>query len=85
MDNIKALKKALKGKTTDGWELGTVIRWTAAGHYSYAALKTAIGWVTTARWNNGFVPKTVTYDELVEILSRSETTDVAVATEWASI
>lgn len=85
MDNIKALKKALKSKTTDGWELGTVIRWTAAGTYSYAALKTAVGWVTTARYMNGYVSKNVSYDELVEVLSRSETTDVAVATEWASI
>ena len=82
---VKRLRKDLRGKVKDRWEIGTVIRWTSNGMTSYAVLMTAAGWSTTSRYNNGYVATTVTYEELLEILSRSDSSDIRVATEWEEI
>lgn len=80
---IKALKKARKGSLD--MPTGTVIRWTSADRYTYAAVRCPAGWFTTARYPNPFVPQVVTFGELLDIIARAETTDVAVATEWESV
>lgn len=83
--SLKTLKKALENKLTDDFEVGDVIRWYASGKYLYSALKTEVGWFTSARDYNPFVPQRVSFDELVEILQRSETSDIAVSTGWEFI
>jgi len=66
----------------DRFAIATVIRWTASERYTYAAIKTTVGWFTTARRGNPFIKNMLTYEELEEILARPETTDAAVATTW---
>jgi hypothetical protein len=83
---VRDLKKALKNKVTDRFKTGDVIRWKAAGFYSYAAIKTPVGWYTTASNRAAaYVGQVVSFDKLLEILNRSETTDIQVATEWEDI
>jgi hypothetical protein len=85
MDAIREVRRSAK---PDDFEFGSVIRWTTDAGYNvflYAALKTPAGWVTTARAGNSFVPQTISFEELLEILGRSETTDVRVASSWVSI
>lgn len=82
---IKALRKALKGKSKDTFVIGDVVRWVSGGRYNYAAIKTPVGWFTTAAFNNGYVPVQVTYEELVEILGKSNSGQVEVASEWTEI
>jgi len=85
-DAIDSLSKALKKKNTDRFEVGDVIKWTAAGRYTYAAIKTGAGWFTTASTRNAFVDsKLDDYEELVEILGRFEVSNIEVSTSWASI
>jgi hypothetical protein len=69
----------------DRFPLGTVIRWTAAERYTYYAGKTNVGWFTTARPGNPFVKTQMDYEELREVLGRSEVTDIAVATGWVRL
>lgn len=52
--SMKALKYALKHALRDEFEEGTVIRWTMVfensdKRYRYAAIKTPVGWCTTAQ------------------------------------
>lgn len=84
---IESLRKDLKEKVTDKFEVGTVIRWTGGGRYSYAAIKTSIGWFTTARGydGNGIVNKVYDYEDFVEMLAKGDATDIEVATEWEAI
>jgi hypothetical protein len=85
---VKGLKKALKDKASDRFETGDVIRWTAAGKYSYAAIKTPAGWYTTASAlavRVGKMPFVLDYDGLLDVLNRAETTDIKIATEWKDI
>lgn len=84
---IDALRKDLKGKSTDRFRVGDVIRWTGGGRYTYAAIKTSIGWFTTARGinGNGIVAKVYDYEELVDMLAKGDATDIEVAVEWEAI
>lgn len=84
-DPIKLLRKALEDKVTDLWPAGTVIRWTASDRYIYVAVKTPVGWFTTSRSGNSFVPQQMDYEGLVEVLARSETSNIEVATTWETL
>lgn len=80
---IAELRKAVAANAPrDQFAIGTVIRWTASERYTYAAIKTSVGWFTTARPSNPFIKNFLAYEELEEILARPETTDAAVATAW---
>lgn len=83
--SIEKLRETLADAVTDDFDMGTVIRWVAADKYRYTAIKTEIGWTTSARSINSFVPQVVDYEELVNILSRSEVRDVEVATSWEPV
>jgi hypothetical protein len=85
--SMKALRKALKSKVEDTFEVGTVIRWTGAGRYTYAAIKAGDGrWYTTAQSYNTYVDQSyATLGALMKRLVESDVTDVAVSTEWASV
>lgn len=83
--SVKALKEAVKRAARDKFEVGDVVRWTSAGRYTYAAIKTEIGWFTTSRYGNPFVAQVLDFDELLEVIARSETTDVAYASVWTEV
>lgn len=83
---ISVLRKSLRKKIKDRFKVGDVIKWTAAGRFTYAAVKTESGWFTTARTGNVFVDSRLDgYEDLVEILARSEVSDVMVSTGWEAI
>ena len=41
--SLNALRESLAGVQRDEFPEGTVIRWTASGRYTYAAVKTPVG------------------------------------------
>jgi len=86
---IEAIREVAANKThKDSFAVGDVIRWKSDAGYNvflYAALKTPVGWVTTSRSGNRFVPQTLDFDELLEVMGRSETLEIAVATDWEQI
>ena len=63
---------------------GTIIRFTWKESYDYAVIKTAGSFYSTST-RNGFIPNVMDYAKLVEILSCSSVTNVAVATEFQPI
>jgi hypothetical protein len=83
---IAALRKQLKAKNVDKFQTGDVIRWVAGGIYSYAAIKTPVGWYTTASTAAyRHVAQILQWDDLLDVLSRSEATEIQVAIEWEDI
>lgn len=80
---IAGLRKALSKVQRDQFPVGEVIRWTSADRYTYAAIKTPVGWYTTS--NNCIVEKMMDYEELVETLGRDDVTDVQIAKEWETL
>jgi hypothetical protein len=84
--SMKTLRKTLKTKAEDTFEVGTVIRWKSAGRYDYAAIKAGDGrWYTTAQSYNTFVSGSYTFDAFLKYLTSSEVSEVAVSTEWATV
>lgn len=87
MSNAKALaglRKTLKEKVADTWDLGTVIRFTVNGKYNYAVLKTEAGWYSTSM-RAGFVAQLMDYECLLETLGKSEVSDVFYSTGWEAV
>lgn len=85
---LKAVVEAVSSSPSnrDDFAVGDVIRWVRSGTYTYAALKTPVGWFTTSRLSsNPYVPKVVSFGELLDCLSDPETSDVCVAAEWHQI
>ena len=71
--SIKAIRKSVKRshEQLDEFEDGDVVRWVVRGRsrsYTYAAMKTAAGWFTTAT-TASLVEQVVDFDRLLEILS----------------
>lgn len=82
---IESLEKFLGDKVVDQFEVGTAIRWVAAGRYNYMAFKTPIGWFTTAGTGNRYVDSFVSFEGLGKILKRSEVTNIEVALNWVPL
>lgn len=82
---IKELRKAIRQSRRDDFADGTVLRWTSGGRYTYAAIKTAVGWFTSARPGNPFVESVLDFDGLLEVLSRPDASDVEVAVVWENV
>lgn len=76
--SMKAIKKAVK-KSKDDFENGTIVAWTASDKYNYAAVKTPVGWYTTAsdraEWT---VKKIVSFEDMLKIIARGESANVRV-------
>lgn len=85
MDAIQQLMEAIGVKNIDPFANGDVIRWTGGGRYTYAAIKTPIGWFTTARHENTFVEAVYDYEDLVDMLARGDATNIEVAIDWIAI
>lgn len=85
--SIDRLREDLKTKVTDPFVNGDVIRWTSGERYIYAAVKTSAGWFTTAGGGNGnyFVPGNLDYEELLEVLAKSDVTEVETSTRWDAV
>lgn len=84
--SMKALRDALASAKRDDFEVGTVIRWVAADRYNYAAIKTPVGWYTTATNRAAmYVGQVEDFDGLIEALSRSEVSNVEVAAVWEQV
>lgn len=83
------LRRALQEKVVDRWPIGTVLRWESDGGrqvYIYSAVRAPGGrWFTSAAEYNRYVPQIVDYDDLVEILSRSETHNIQYASGWTDL
>ena len=86
---VKALQKAIKARKKDNgsdFAVGSVIRWVVVTSDNrqciYCAVKTPIGWFTTAREGNVFVPQVVSYEGLVYRLSKEEVVEICFATDW---
>lgn len=85
---METLKKAMKDVERDTFEMGDVVRWTQSGRYTYAALKTPVGWYTTARAmpdSAQRVPQVVSFEQLIKLLTKSEVNKIAVATTWTPV
>lgn len=86
--SMKTLKEALAEVKRDTFEDGTVIRWLASGRYTYAALKTPVGWYTTAKAMPDYaqrVPQVVNFEQLLNVLGKSEVSKIEVASTWVGI
>lgn len=83
--SVRAIQKARGRVPRDEFPNGAVVRWQSSQKYTYAALKTPAGWFTTARVGNAYVPQTVTWEQLLEILARSESSDVEIAGDWTPV
>ena len=81
------LKRDMKlgGITNDPFAVGDVLRWKVDGGYTYAAIKTPVGWFTTARDHNMYVRQTYRYMDLVKMLVKREVTDLEVSTGWRKV
>lgn len=79
-----SLREDLGASVKDKFADGTVIRYKAADRFTYALLKTGGKWWITGSgaW---YGKRTFDYDEVVEILGRSDVTDIRVATAWTEI
>lgn len=88
MQAIEKLREELAKAVKDEFDMGSVIRWKSTGVtgvYLYAAIKSPAGWFTTATSHNSFVDQIMSYEELVDYLSKHEVSEVAVATEWEPV
>lgn len=87
MSGIRQLRDDLKrgGITHDPFTVGDVIRWTTENGYTYAAIKTPVGWATTAHRFNMYVRQIYRYLDLVKMLVEQEVTDLEVSTRWEKV
>lgn len=84
--SMKALQKALKGKQTDKFEVGTVIRFTRSEKYTYAVVKAGNGcWYSTSASFNTFVPQVMDFDALVDVLKSAEVDQIEVSATWTAL
>src|SRR5690606_7421843 len=86
-DPVRTLREdmILGGITGDPFSVGDVIRWTVSGGYTYAAIKTPVGWFTTARENNMYVRQTYRYLDLVTMLVKRDVVDLDVSAGWRKV
>lgn len=82
---LEVVREVVATATKDVFPTGAVIRWQA-GIYTYAALKAGNGqWYTTAASFNSFVPQILSFEDLMDVITRSEVEEVAVATAWETL
>ena len=82
---IEILKQKLAEAVKDEFLNGTVIRWTMNGTYLFAAIKTSSGWYATSYNDTAWVPRRMSFEQLLDVLSRSEATHIAIANSWTML
>ena len=83
---VEQLREAVGYKVTDPFQNGDMIRWKDGGRYTYAAaIKTPVGWITTVRISDSYVSHTYDYEDFVEMLATSDTSEIQVAVEWKEV
>jgi hypothetical protein len=87
MELVKLQEQAERFGEDSDYKVGAVIGWFSAGKYSYVAIKTPVGWYTTASQRAEYygIKKVMTFGELVDILMRDEVTDVKKVKSWKAI
>lgn len=89
MTKKQELKEVLQkgGVTSDPFANGDVIQWTTAdGSYTYVAIKTPVGWYTSATAENMYVrPVYRRYVDLVKMLSKKDVGNIRIAAEWDDV
>lgn len=84
--SMKALRKALKDKKVDKFETGTVIRFTRSEKYTYGVIKAGNGqWYSTSAAFNTYVPQIMSFDDLIDVLSSSEVSEIEVSSAWEAL
>jgi len=84
--SMKSLQDARAKAQSDEFEIGTVIRWVSSGRFNYAALKAGNGlWYSTAQDFNTHVPQVMSFEKLLEVLGKSEVSQVLVSTDWEEV
>lgn len=83
---LEIVRKAVAESVRDEFPSGTVIRWQRSGRYTYAALKVDNGkWYTTSASFNTYVPQILDFDDLLDVITESEASEVSVATAWETL
>lgn len=78
------LRSVIGNKIVDPFGTGDVIKFVAYNKYCYAAIKGDNGrWFTTAL--NGGIPKTMSFNELIEVLRSNDVSSVQVATDYTFV
>lgn len=78
------LRSVIGNKVVDPFGTGDVIKFVAYKRYHYAAIRGDNGqWFTTAV--SGSIPKTMSFDELIEVLRSSDVGSVQVATDYTFV
>lgn len=82
---VAGLRDALKEKVADKFAVGDVIRWAGGGRFTYCAIKCGNQMWAISGTGLWYGTEQKTYEQIVEILTRSDVSDVAVAQGWATI
>lgn len=87
IESIRQLDEDIRlgGITRDPFSVGDVIRWTTESGYTYAAIKTPVGWATTARESNMYVRPMYKYLDLVKMLVKRDVKTLSVSTDWRTV
>lgn len=80
--SIKDFKAKLAETPRYEFQIGSVISWVMGGRYIYAAVKTETGWYATSYNDNGWIPRRMNDDQLLDVLSRPEATKIRLALTW---
>ncbi len=88
IESIRQLDQDMRlgGITRDPFSVGDVIRWTTESGYTYAAIKTPVGWATTAQESNMYVRQMYRqYLDLVKMLVKRDVKTLSVSTDWRKV
>lgn len=80
-----ALREDLGAKVTDKFEAGDVIRWIGGGRFNYCAIKCSNNMWSISGTGIWYGTEQKTYEQIVEILSRSDVSNIATAIEWVTV
>lgn len=80
--SIEDFKAKLNEAPRYEFQVGSVISWVMGGRYIYAAVKTETDWYATSYNDNGWIPRRMNDDQLLDVLSRPEATKIRLALTW---
>lgn len=84
---IKSLAEDMRlgGVTEDPFTWGDMLRWITASGYTYSAIKTPVGWYTSATSDNMYVRQRYSYIDLVKMLVREKPMSLEMAINWREV
>lgn len=84
-DAAGALREDLSKKVKDKFDAGDVIRWTGGGRFAYCAIKCGNSLWSISGTGIWYGTEQKTYEQIVDILERSDVTDIEVSVEWVKV